>query len=75
MPLYVYRCRSCDHVFEELISAAGAREATAVACPSCAAEDTERELTTFAVQSGSAKAKDDAPFCGRCGENRPPCGN
>ena len=71
MPLYRYHCRSCDHEFEDLV--AHADVATAVECPECASGETERALTTFAVGSGGTP-KDEAPFCGRCGENRPPCG-
>lgn len=73
MPLYVYRCRSCDHVFEELVSGSDARAGVAVACPRCEADATERELTTFAVRSAGPARETDAPFCGRCGEDRPPC--
>jgi putative FmdB family regulatory protein len=73
MPLYVYRCKSCDQVFEDLVSAADARSGLAIACPHCEATDTERELTTFAVR-GETPRTEAAPFCGRCGENRPPCG-
>jgi len=73
MPLYLYRCRHCDHVFEDLVSAAEASRGDAVACPACKREDTDRELTTFAVKAGASRP-DEAPFCGRCGENRPPCG-
>ncbi len=72
MPLYRYHCTSCDHRFEELVSSREAAAATAVACPQCASAETERELTTFAVRGEGAKA-DPMPYCGRCGENRPPC--
>lgn len=73
MPLYVYRCASCEHVFEELVTASDAAATVAIVCPECGAEDTERQLTTFAVQSGGSKAEP-TPFCNRCGEDRPPCG-
>ncbi len=73
MPLYRYHCTSCDHAFEELVSAREAAAATKIACPSCGKSSTERELTTFAVRGEGVKA-DPEPFCGRCGENRPPCG-
>ena len=69
MPLYRYRCPDCGHEFEELLS--GADVTIAVACPSCGVSETERQLTTFAV--GSSDRRDEVPFCGRCGENRPPC--
>ncbi|MGE0143988.1 MAG: zinc ribbon domain-containing protein [Planctomycetota bacterium] len=74
MPLYRYRCDSCRHGFEELMSAREAEVATAVRCPQCNSDKTERELTTFAVRGDSASEASAEPFCGRCGENRPPCG-
>ncbi|MGA0869359.1 MAG: FmdB family zinc ribbon protein [Planctomycetota bacterium] len=70
MPLYHYRCCACDDVFEELVPTSRADEP--VPCPSCGAEKTERELTTFAVR-GDGIRREAEPFCGRCGENRPPC--
>ncbi len=73
MPLYRSRCPACDHAFEELVSAREAATATKIACPECGKPDAERELTTFAVR-GEASKPDQTPFCGRCGENRPPCG-
>lgn len=73
MPLYHYRCTSCDHVFEQLVHTEDGVVITRVRCPHCASERHERQLTTFAIGS-KAGAKDSEPFCGRCGENRPPCG-
>ncbi len=46
MPLYEYRCRACAHQFEVLI-----RHLEAPTCPSCAAADPERMLSSFAVSS------------------------
>lgn len=73
MPLYRYRCPHCDHAFEELVSAREAATATAIECPNCGKAKAERELSTFAVRGDGVKP-DATPFCGRCGENRPPCG-
>lgn len=56
------------------MSAREAEVATAVRCPQCNSDKTERELTTFAVRGDSASEASAEPFCGRCGENRPPCG-
>jgi putative FmdB family regulatory protein len=72
MPLYRYRCPSCEHEFEELVSSSEAATATAIACPACGESETERQLSTFAVHSGTTREQA-PPFCGRCGENRPPC--
>jgi len=56
MPLYDYRCRSCDHEFEALV-----RPGDVPQCPSCKGHDLERLLSTFAVDSAErrqAAAKD-----------------
>jgi putative FmdB family regulatory protein len=72
MPIYVYRCAACACEFDKLVRSS--READLVRCPDCEGAELERLPTTFSVGS-SAKAapKSDAPFCGRCGESRPPC--
>jgi putative FmdB family regulatory protein len=49
MPLYEYRCKDCDRVFEKLVplsSAAASQE-----CPECGGEDARRLLSMFASQS------------------------
>ena len=54
MPIYEYICKRCEHRFEELVL--GSEQP---ACPSCAAEQVEKQLSVFAVNSpsgGSARA-------------------
>ena len=48
MPLFDFRCRSCDHVFEALVRA---QTPPPAACPSCGKGDLERLLASFAVSS------------------------
>ena len=43
MPIYEYRCRHCDHSFEEIVLSS--REA--IACPACASPEVERQLSVF----------------------------
>ena len=43
MPLYDFRCRSCEARFEARVPADGQAP-----CPECGAEDTERLLSPFA---------------------------
>ena len=40
MPLYNYRCRSCDYEFTEMHSIADRKEPTEKPCPACLIEDT-----------------------------------
>ena len=74
MPIYEYQCRRCGHRFEKLIR--NAATATAVTCTQCGTEQVDKQFSTFGVHTGghSAGAEPAPPFCGRCGENRPPCG-
>ncbi|HEX8832935.1 MAG TPA: zinc ribbon domain-containing protein [Abditibacteriaceae bacterium] len=51
MPIYEYRCASCETVFEELVSTGDEREA--LPCPSCSSRETRRLLSVFSGHSGS----------------------
>ena len=66
MPLYEYRCETCDHRFETLV-----RSGEQPTCPSCAGVALEKLMSTFAVADGARR--DPAPSgCGRCGDPRGP---
>lgn len=67
MPLYEYRCRSCDHHFELLV-----RESTRLECPSCESRELDKQLSVFAVSAPAAGgSRDFAPAaCGSCGDPR-----
>jgi putative FmdB family regulatory protein len=70
MPIYEYICKRCEHRFEELVL--GSEQP---ACPSCAAEQVEKQLSVFAVNSpsgGSAPLGDLPGPCGSCGDPRGP---
>lgn len=47
MPLFDFRCRACEHVFEVLVRPGSA----APSCPQCQGTDLERLLASFAVSS------------------------
>lgn len=46
MPIYEYRCRSCEHSFEALV-----RGGITPACPSCGGKELEQQFSLFAVNS------------------------
>ncbi len=57
MPIYEYRCQSCEAKFERLV-----RRATDVmetGCPSCGDKHLEQQYSTFAARGGGS---DDASF-------------
>ena len=63
MPIYEFRCSSCDHVFEELIFRKS--ELEELVCPSCEATEVSQQMSTFA-STGDAHAGGHAPHPG-CG--------
>jgi putative FmdB family regulatory protein len=52
MPLFEYRCRSCQSEFELLI-----RGGAAPVCPSCGGTDLEKVLSLFAVSSDGTRQR------------------
>jgi putative FmdB family regulatory protein len=47
VPLYEFKCRSCNHRFEELIGHHGAT-AESVSCPECGADKPHRLISSYA---------------------------
>jgi putative FmdB family regulatory protein len=47
MPIYEYRCTSCETEFEELVSASAK---AGPPCPNCGAEDPKRLFSMFATE-------------------------
>jgi putative FmdB family regulatory protein len=66
MPLFEYRCKSCNQSFEVLVTS---RTATEVSCPQCKATDIERLLGLPAA----GKILDGEPAT-NCRGDGPPCG-
>jgi putative FmdB family regulatory protein len=74
VPIYEYRCRSCDREFEELIRSAD--DEPRLVCPSCKGKRVERKLSVFAAardQASSMASELPTPPCGRCGDARGSC--
>lgn len=51
MPIFEFTCRRCGHAFEALV------RKSAPKCPSCGAEDLERQFSLPNVKSDSTHAK------------------
>ena len=58
MPIHEYKCRTCQHRFEQLIM-----HSTVAECPSCGGHDLERLVSLFSVDS--AATRDSAMKAGR----------
>jgi putative FmdB family regulatory protein len=67
MPIYEFRCASCEKEFEALIPLARVDDAT---CPSCGAGKPRRLMSVIAGMAGRAgaggmeQAANNAPQCG-----------
>ncbi len=48
VPIYEYKCKSCDNKFETLRSM---RDDSPASCPTCGGEETMRLLSLFAAQT------------------------
>lgn len=64
MPIYEYRCRSCEGAFEELVRLSTKPED--VLCPKCGKKECERLLSVFS-SSGSSGGGSYAPAPSRGG--------
>jgi putative FmdB family regulatory protein len=64
MPIYEYKCDSCETKFEKLIRRAA--DETELACPSCGERHLSQQYSTFAPHAGSgpSSAAAEAPRCG-----------
>ncbi len=60
MPIYVYRCQACAHIFEELVLSRANEDS--VTCPACHSTELARLQAAFATTSGGY---DSAPTCGQ----------
>jgi putative FmdB family regulatory protein len=73
MPIFEYVCRDCHHPFEAIVTAA-----RPPACPACQSASLDKQLSVFAVSTGSSASSAPTEFegCGRCGDPRGPgaCG-
>ncbi len=73
MPLYEYRCETCDHRFEALVT--GGQKPP---CAQCGGKKLEKLFSAFAVASGSGASASAESFgsapggCGTCGDPRGP---
>lgn len=66
MPIYEFKCRQCNHVFESLCTRSS--DANQAVCPACGAEQAERLLSTFcSVSASPAQGLGSSPAASSCG--------
>jgi putative FmdB family regulatory protein len=64
MPIYEYRCRNCNHVFEELVFSSLTKDEEII-CPECGSNATEKMMSAFS-SAGTASGGSSAS-CGSSG--------
>ena len=53
MPIYEYKCRACEHIFEELLKVGQ----TPPPCPACDSNDLEQLLSLPAISTEGTRAR------------------
>ncbi len=61
MPIYEYRCESCEHEFEELVFGQDRPK-----CPKCEATKLQKLMSAHTVGKSSAGAAPAESSCGSC---------
>jgi len=67
MPIYKFRCQSCDHIFEDLVRSVGGQPE---GCPDCGSPELTRQFAAFSVGKSTAAV---AAAEGLCGTNDQAC--
>jgi putative FmdB family regulatory protein len=66
MPLYEYRCKSCQTVFEKMVRWSEADRSPE--CPHCQGSDTQKKVSAFAsMSSGGTVSSSSSSSCGSSG--------
>ncbi len=63
MPIYEYRCKNCNHVFEELVFSSLTKDKEII-CPKCNENSAEKMMSAF---SSAGTSYGSAPSCGSSG--------
>ncbi len=67
MPIYEFKCKSCDHVFETIMS-----KISRGTCPKCHSKKLDKQHSVFStdVKNSSSRDTEGPPYCESC-PNRP----
>ena len=69
MPMYDYRCKNCDEIFEELVFSSSVPDSE-IQCPKCGKSQSERLLSAPTVSTGgSSISMSPASNSGGCGHS------
>jgi putative FmdB family regulatory protein len=62
MPIYEFCCRKCQHEFEELVM----RKGEVIVCPHCGSQETDKQVSGFAVTGSARQSGGSGGSCGSC---------
>jgi putative FmdB family regulatory protein len=62
MPLFEYRCPSCDTAFEKIVPL---DQRDQVACPACGVSPTLRQISSFTARTGGSSPSEPLAPCGK----------
>ncbi len=69
MPIYEYRCDSCDRIFEKLVF----RKDITVSCPECGNTNVKRVLSVCGFKTGGEKGAASSRMSGSSGSGCAGC--
>jgi putative FmdB family regulatory protein len=65
MPIYEFKCKKCDHVFEEFVFSSNSNFEEII-CPVCGEKNADKLMSAFS-SSGFSSMGSGAPSCGSSG--------
>ena len=67
MPIYEYRCKNCNHLFEELVFSSLSSDEDII-CPKCGKNNAEKMMSAFSSSAaGSGYSYGGSSSCGSSG--------
>ena len=68
MPMYDYRCKNCDEIFEELVFSSSTPDEE-ITCPNCEENKSERLLSAPMVSTGGSSSGVSSSSSSGCGHS------
>ena len=68
MPMYDYRCKNCDEIYEELVFSSDTPNKE-IKCPKCGETKSERLLSAPTISTGSASMSNGTSTNRGCGHS------
>lgn len=66
MPIYEFKCKNCQHVFEEFVFSSSV-EVESIVCPVCGEKNADKLMSAFSSSGGNISFGSGAASCGTSG--------